>query len=110
MAKALLTRFGSLSGVLGAPAALLQEVKGVGEAVAFELKVVAAAAKRMARGEIQGREVLSSWEGARLLPGRNGLEEREQFRILFLDKKNALIADEVQQTGRSTTRRSIRAR
>ena len=100
LAKALLTRFGSLSEVLGAPAARLKEVKGVGEAVAFELKVVAAAAKRMARGEIQGREVLSSWEQVLdYCRAAMAFEEREQFRILFLDKKNALIADEVQQTG-----------
>ena len=100
LAKALLTRFGSLSEVLGAPAARLKEVKGVGAAVAFELKVVAAAAKRMARGEIQGREVLSSWEQVLdYCRAAMAFEEREQFRILFLDKKNALIADEVQQTG-----------
>ena len=59
IAKALLARFGSLSEVLGAPAARLQEVSGVKAAVALDLKVVAAAAKRMARGEIKGREVLS---------------------------------------------------
>jgi DNA repair protein RadC len=100
LAKALLTRFGSLSEVLGAPTARLKEVKGVGAAVAFELKVVAAAAKRMARGEIQGREVLSSWEQVLdYCRAAMAFEEREQFRILFLDKKNALIADEVQQTG-----------
>ena len=100
LAKALLARFGSLSEVLGAPPARLQEVKGVGAAVALDLKVVAAIAKRMARAEIKGREVLSSWE--RVLDycrTAMAFEEREQFRILFLDKKNALIADEVQQTG-----------
>ena len=74
VAKALLARFGSLAEVLGAPPARLQEVKGVGAAVALDLKVVAAAAKRMARGEIQGRRdpvVLGA--GARLLPRGNGL-------------------------------------
>ena len=86
--------------MLGAPAARLREVKGVGAAVALDLKVVAAAAKRMARGEIQGREVLSSWEQVLdYCRAAMAFEEREQFRILFLDKKNALIADEVQQTG-----------
>lgn len=100
LAKALLARFGSLSEVLGAPPARLQEVKGIGAAVAIELKVVAAAAKRMARGEIQGREVLSSWEQVLdYCRAAMAFEEREQFRILFLDKKNGLIADEVQQTG-----------
>lgn len=100
VAKALLARFGTLAEVLGAPASLLQEVKGVGASVALDLKVIATAAKRMARGEISGREVLSSW--AQVLDycrASMAFEEREQFRILFLDKKNALIADEVQQTG-----------
>ena len=100
IAKALLTRFGSLAEVLGAPAALLQEVKGVGAAVALDLKIIAAAGQRMARGEIKGREILSSW--SKVLDycrAAMAFEEREQFRILFLDKKNALIADEVQQTG-----------
>ena len=100
VAKALLARFGTLSEVLGAPVTRLQEVKGVGAAVALDLKVVAAAAKRMARGEIQGKEVLSSWEQVLdYCRAAMAFEEREQFRILFLDKKNALIADEVQQTG-----------
>ena len=100
LAKALLARFGSLSEVLGAPPARLQEVKGIGAAVALDLKVVAAVAKRMVRGEIQGREILSSWEQVLdYCRAAMAFEEREQFRILFLDKKNALIADEVQQTG-----------
>ena len=100
IAKALLARFGTLSEVLGAPVTRLQEVSGVKAAVALDLKVVAAAAKRMARGEIQGREVLSSWEQVlAYCRAAMAFEEREQFRILFLDKKNALITDEVQQTG-----------
>jgi len=99
-AKALLKRFGSLAEVLGAPPHLLQEVEGIGEAAALDLKIVAAAAQRMARSEITGREVLSSW--AQVLDycrTAMAFEDREQFRILFLDKKNVLIADEVQQTG-----------
>ncbi|RWC49648.1 MAG: DNA repair protein RadC [Mesorhizobium sp.] len=99
-AKALLARFGTLAEVLGAPVGLLQEVKGIGPTVALDLKVVAATAQRMARGEVQGREILASW--TQLLAycrSAMAFEEREQFRILFLDKKNALIADEVQQTG-----------
>jgi DNA repair protein RadC len=100
VAKALLARFGSLSEVLGAPIARLQEVNGVKAAVALDLKVIAAAAKRMARGEIKSRELLSSWEQVLdYCRAAMAFEEREQFRILFLDKKNALIADEVQQTG-----------
>lgn len=100
IAKALLARFGTLAEVLGAPASHLQEVKGIGPAVAIDLKVIAAAAQRMARGEIKRREVLSSWSQViDYCRAAMAFEPREQFRILFLDKKNALIADEVQQTG-----------
>ena len=100
IAKALLARFGSLSQVLGAPLHLLREVKGVGPAVALDLKIVAATGRRMARGEIRTHELLSSWSQVLdYCRAAMAFEEREQFRILFLDKKNALIADEVQQTG-----------
>ncbi|MFI0847219.1 DNA repair protein RadC [Mesorhizobium sp. IMUNJ 23232] len=99
-AKALLKRFGSLAEVLGAPEHLLREVDDIGEGAALDLKVVAAAAQRMARGEIKGREILSSWtQVLDYCHAAMAFEDREQFRILFLDKKNALIADEVQQTG-----------
>ncbi|TIY09431.1 MAG: DNA repair protein RadC, partial [Mesorhizobium sp.] len=71
-----------------------------GPAVALDLKIVAAAAQRAARSEIKGREVLSSWtQVLGYCRSVMAFEEREQFRILFLDKKNALIADEVQQVG-----------
>ncbi|ESW80208.1 MULTISPECIES: DNA repair protein RadC [unclassified Mesorhizobium] len=100
VAKALLARFGTLAEVLGAPVERLQEVKGIGPAVALDLKVVAATAQRMARGEIAGRELLSTWtQVLEYCRSVMAFEEREQFRILFLDKKNALIADEVQQVG-----------
>ncbi|MER8833656.1 DNA repair protein RadC [Mesorhizobium sp. M0909] len=100
VAKALLARFGTLAEVLGAPVERLQEVKGIGPAVALDLKVVSATAQRMARGEIAGRELLSTWtQVLEYCRSVMAFEEREQFRILFLDKKNALIADEVQQVG-----------
>ncbi|MER9021201.1 DNA repair protein RadC [Mesorhizobium sp. M0815] len=100
VAKALLARFGTLAEVLGAPVERLQEVKGIGPAVALDLKVVAATAQRMARGKIAGRELLSTWtQVLEYCRSVMAFEEREQFRILFLDKKNALIADEVQQVG-----------
>ena len=99
-AKMLLKRFGSLAEVLGAPERLLREVEDIGENAALDLKIVAAAAQRMARSEIAGREVLSSWNQVLdYCRAAMAFEEREQFRILFLDKKNALIADELQQTG-----------
>jgi len=99
-AKALLERFGSLAEVLGAPAHLLAEVKGIGPSVAFDLKLVAAAAERMLQSKIRGRQVLASWtQVIDYCRAAMAFEPREQFRILFLDKKNALIADEVQQVG-----------
>jgi DNA repair protein RadC len=100
IAKELLKRFGSFAAVLGAPAHLLEEVTGVGHATALDLKIVAAVASRMLKSEIRGRQVLGSWNSViDYCRAAMAHETREQFRILFLDKKNALIADEVQQTG-----------
>ncbi|WP_127598763.1 RadC family protein [Nitratireductor alexandrii] len=100
VAKTLIARFGSFAEVLGAPEHLLREVQGVGPAVAFDLKLVAAAAERMLKGRIRGRQVLTSWSDViDYCRAAMAFEPREQFRILFLDKKNALIADEVQQQG-----------
>jgi DNA repair protein RadC len=100
LAKALLVRFGSFAEVIVSPPALLGEVDGMGDAAIGELKVIHAAAQRLARGEIGRRPVLSSWSSV-LDYCRTAMAfaEREQFRILFLDKRNQLIADEVQATG-----------
>ncbi|MCU0830213.1 MAG: DNA repair protein RadC [Rhizobiaceae bacterium] len=101
VAKALLKRFGSLGAVLAAPPALLREIDGVGEVVAFDLGVLNAIAKAAARAELPKKEsLLGSWDRV-LAHVRTTLahETREQFRVLFLNKKNALIADEVQQRG-----------
>lgn len=100
IAKALLARFGSLSEVLNAPRARLTEVQGVKDAVALDLSVVAAINQRAMRSAVRKREVLSSWTAViDYCTAAMAHETREQFRILFLDKKNALIADEVQGTG-----------
>ena len=100
LAKDLIQRFGSFAEVIGAPAARLAEVDGVSESVALDLKIVEAALKRTMKGQVAKKPVLSSWSSVidycRLAMA---FAEREQFRILFLDKKNALIADEVQHTG-----------
>jgi len=100
LAKALLKQFGSLSETLAASPARLKEVDGVGEAVIAELKLIKAFAERLAAEAVRKRPVLTSWS-ALLDYCRTAMafQEREQFRILFLDKKNALIADEVQGTG-----------
>jgi DNA repair protein RadC len=100
VAKALIARFGSFSEVLGAPYERLLEVNGVGEAVATEIKLIHSAAQRMIKGEIIRKPVLSSWKAILdYCHVSMAYAEREQFRILFLDKKNQLIADEVQQEG-----------
>ena len=100
MAKVLIQRFGSFAEVLGAPEHLLREVKGVGESAALDIKVFAAAASRMAKGAIAAKPVLGSWNQVlEYCRAAMAFETREQFRILFLDKKNVLIADEVQQRG-----------
>ncbi|TCD12391.1 RadC family protein [Oricola cellulosilytica] len=100
IAKALIARFGSFAAVLGADSERLKEVDGVKDAVAADLKIIAAAGRRMLKGEIAEREVLGSWSAViGYCTASMAHEPREQFRILFLDKKNALIADEVQQTG-----------
>lgn len=100
IAKALLERFGTIGGVFGASAALLQEVDGIGEAVALDLKLFAALSTRALKREIRGKQVLSSW--AALIDYCHAVmayEPVEHFRIIFLDKRNSLIADEVQGRG-----------
>ncbi|KQT53221.1 hypothetical protein ASG43_18525 [Aureimonas sp. Leaf454] len=100
IAKALMKRFGSLSEVLNAPAARLSEIAGMGAASALDLTILAALNARALRSGVIEREVLSSWAAVlAYCKAAMAYEAREQFRILFLDKKNALIADEVQQTG-----------
>jgi DNA repair protein RadC len=100
LAKDLIAKFGSFAEVLAAPPQRLAEIKGLGEAAITELKIVQAAAGRMARGRAHKRSVLSSWSSV-LDYCRTvmAFADKEQFRILFLDKRNQLIADEVQQVG-----------
>jgi DNA repair protein RadC len=100
IAKQLIATFGSFAEVLGAPAQRLAEIKGLGASAATDLKIIHAAAGRLARGEVRKRPVLSSWSNV-LAYCRTAMAfaDKEQFRILFLDKRNQLIADEVQQVG-----------
>jgi len=100
LAKALLKRFGGFAEVISAEPQRLAEVRGVGEAVIATLKVVQAAAIRLSRNRIMGRPVISSWDALLdYCQASMAYSTTEQFRILFLDRKNALIADEVQQKG-----------
>jgi len=98
LAKELLKRFGSFAEVIAAPRPLLGEM--LGEAAIAELKIVEAAAQRMVSGEVSRKEPLSSWQTViEHCRAAMAFSNTEQFRILFLDKRNGLIADEVQQKG-----------
>jgi len=99
LAKDLLLKFGSFAEVISAPAERLKQ-EGLGEAAVIELKVVQAAAQRLARGEVKKRTAMSSGTAViDYIRTAQAFAEKEQFRILFLDKKNRVIADEVQQEG-----------
>ncbi|MCV2863362.1 RadC family protein [Albidovulum sediminicola] len=100
LARRLIERFGDFNRVLTASPERLARIEGVGEAVVTELKIVEAAAQRLARTKVMHRSVLSSWDA--LLDYCHTTmshRETEQFRILFLDRKNVLIADEEQARG-----------
>ena len=100
LAKALIARFGTFAEALNAPEELLREIPGIGEAAITELKLVRAAALRLMRGEVLERPVLTSWSQVLdYCRASMGFASKEQFRILFLDKRNQIIADEVQQKG-----------
>ncbi|MEO1680875.1 MAG: DNA repair protein RadC [Pseudomonadota bacterium] len=100
LARRLLERFGDFNRVLSAPPVRLQEVDGVGPAVICELKIVEAAAHRLARAKVIERQVISSWDAV-LNYCRTTMAHRdtEQFRVLYLDRKNVLVADEAQAQG-----------
>lgn len=100
IARALLARFGSFANAIAAPLAELRQVEGLGEAGAAALKTVQAAATRLARSEVMNQPVLNSWDRlVGYLAVAIARERVEQFRILFLDSKNRLIADEAQARG-----------
>ncbi len=100
LARRLIEVFGDFNRVISAPAARLVQIDGVGPAVVTELKIVEAAAQRMARSRVMNRPVLSGWQ--ELLDYCHTAmahREIEQFRVLYLDRKNVLIADEEQARG-----------
>jgi DNA repair protein RadC len=100
LAKTLIARFGSYSAVIAAPPEELVQVKGIGESAVATLKVVQLAAQRLARAEVLERPVLSNWD--RLMDYLHAVlarERVEQFRVLFLDTRNRLLADEAQARG-----------
>jgi DNA repair protein RadC len=100
LAKDLIARFGSFAEVVSAPPARLAEFPGLGEAAITDLKLIQAAAQRLVRGGVQRRPVLSSWSSVLdYCRSAMAFADKEQFRLLFLDKRNQLIADETQQVG-----------
>ena len=100
LAHRLLKAFGDFNSVVAAPVPRLKEVSGVGDSVVLELKLIEAAAQRLARRRIARRPVISSWDAV-LDYCRTAMAHRdkEHFRVLFLDRKNMLIADEEQSRG-----------
>lgn len=100
LAKALIERFGSFAEALAARPERLREIEGLTDAAIVEIKITEAAAKRLARGRLEKRTVLSSFvDVTDYCRTAMAYGEREEFRVLFLDKRNALIADEVQGVG-----------
>lgn len=100
LAKDLIARFGSLADVLTAPSAQLCEMSGIKQATANDLALVRAAAEALAQGSVAQKEVLSSWSDVvRYCRAVMAYDAVETFRVLFLDKKNRLLRDEVLQSG-----------
>lgn len=100
LAHLLMAEFGDFNRVVSAPIERLRKVKGVGDAVIIELKVIEAAAQRLARAKILNKKVISSWDALiDYCHTTMAHRETEQFRVLFLDRKNVLIADEEQGKG-----------
>lgn len=100
LAKDLIEKFGSAGATIGADPARLMEVPGISEAIAIEFKIVQAAALKLSQAAIMDKPVISSWSALlNYCKAAMAYNTTEQFRILFLDNKNRLIADEVQQTG-----------
>ncbi len=100
LAKTLVATFGSFAEAVNAPEARLAQISGLGDAAITELKLIAASASRVAKGAIKNRVTLGSWSAViDYCRTAMAFADIEQFRILFLDKRNQLIADELQQTG-----------
>lgn len=100
LAKSLIQAFGSFAETIHAPDARLREIGGLGEAAITEIKLIAAASNRVAKGQLKQRTLLSSWATViDYCRTAMAFADKEQFRIIFLDKRNQLIADEIQQIG-----------
>lgn len=100
IAKDLIQKFGSFAEVINAPEERLQEVSGIGDSVITELKLVRAASLRLLKSNVVKRPEMRTWTDLiEYCQAAMAYETREQLRIIFMDKRNHIIADEVQQTG-----------
>jgi DNA repair protein RadC len=100
LAKTLISTFGSFAEVVHAPDMRLRETSGLGDAAITEIKLIAAAASRIAKGQLKQRTLLSSWTAViDYCRTSMAFADKEQFRVLFLDKRNQLIGDELLQIG-----------
>ena len=100
LAKALIERFGSFAEAVSAPPQRLREIDGIGDSAVIALKSVRAAALKLMQGRVLQKPALASWTALMdYCRASMAFETTEQFRILFLDRKNVLIGDEVQQSG-----------
>ena len=100
LAKTLLSEFGSLSGILQTDIEKLKAIPGVGDSSIVALKVIHEVACRIVREEANRHPILSSWQSViDYCRARMSHLTIEQFRLLFLDQKNKILADEVQQQG-----------
>lgn len=100
LAKELISKFGSFAQVLSAPQNRLNEIKGLGESAIVDLKIIEACANALAKGQITKRKILGNWpQVIEYCRASMAFAEKEMFKIIFLDKRNGVIADEIQQTG-----------
>lgn len=100
LAKALIERFGSFAEVISAEPVRLKEVEGIGDAAVIALKTIQASAQRLTKGEVADRPTIDSWDALMdYCRSIMAFETTEQFRVLYLDRKNGLIADEIQGRG-----------
>lgn len=100
LAKSLLQKFGSMASLLQADPALIQEVPGAGPAVVHTLKLMQAVMVKALQQDMMDKPILSSWKSVLdYCKATMAYDQKEALRLLFLDRKNQIIADEVQQTG-----------
>ncbi len=100
LAKELIKKFGGFAEVISASPERLMDISGIGETVITALKLIESAAQKLAQGKIMDKPVLSNWQAlVDYCQIQMAHQKKEQFRILFLDRQNRLIADEMQQEG-----------